>query len=519
MYLTQVLHRGVQCAPNKVCTIQRDRQRIWTEVHDRVARFAAALQASGVRKGDRVAILSLNSDRYFETYLACWWIGAVIVPMNVRWSATENAYSLNDSGAKTLIVDDHFATMLPEIEKDILGLDTRIFAGDGDMPDGLLGYEDLIASHEPIPDGDHGGEDLAVLAYTGGTTGFPKGVVLTHRALWSSNISLALVAKLDESVRFLNAAPMFHLADLAMMLGSAIAGGSQVFIPAFTPAAVLEAIETHKVTATLLVPTMVRMVLDHPDLAKHDLTSLRLLVYGASPMAEKTARDTTRAFPNAAIIQAYGQTETAPVITATPPEVHDMSHPLSAKLRSAGRAIACNAIRVVDANGNDVPRGQVGEVIARGSNMMNGYWNKPDATAAAIVDGWIHTGDGGYLDEDGFLFIVDRMKDMIITGGENVFSAEVENAINSHPAVAQCAVIGIPSEQWGEEVHAIVVPRDGAEVTEEEIIAHCRGLIAHYKCPRSVTLRTEPLPLSGAGKILKRELRAPYWQGEAEQVH
>jgi len=519
MYLTQCLTRLVQTSPNKTATIIGERRKTWSEFQDRVARLAGGLRGLGANVGDRAAILALNSDRYLEYYFAGFWSGVVVVPMNLRWSPAENAYSLNDSGAEILFVDDTFKPMVPAILAEAKNVKTLIYMGDGETPEGWLNFEDLVRDNEPLEDAGCGGEDLAGIFYTGGTTGFPKGVMLPHRGLWSSAVALVYVTAINEDSIYLHTAPMFHLADGACSLGTMMGGGTHVFLPAFDPQKTIEVIEKEGVTDVLLVPTMIKMVLDNPALQNADLSSLKKILYGASPMPEGVMRQGMKQLPDVGWVQAYGQTELSPVATMLPPEYHVLEGEKAGKIRSAGRAVFCNQLKIVDDNGNECALGEVGEVIARGPNTMLGYWNKPEETATALKDGWVYTGDAAYIDEDGFVFIADRVKDMIISGGENVFSAEVESAISKHSDVAEVAVVGIPSEEWGEGVHAIIVPREGADVSEQEIIDHCRELIAHYKCPRSVEFRTEPLPLSGAGKVLKRDLRAPFWEGKERQVN
>jgi long-chain acyl-CoA synthetase len=288
-----------------------------------------------------------------------------------------------------------------------------------------------------------------------------------------------------------------------------------VFVPMFNPEAVLDLIETHQVTDTLMVPTMIGLCMAHESYAPARLASLRRLVYGASPMPEAVLARLQRDLPDLELIQGYGMTEACSTLTLLLPEDH---RPGSPHLRSVGRPALGVQVSIRDAEGRALPRGEIGEVWARGGQIMREYWNKPEATAEALAGGWYHTGDAGYLDDDGYLFLVDRVKDMIVTGGENVYSAEVESAIGTHPGVAQVAVIGIPHETWGEAVHAVVVPRPGAELTVEAVVAHARASIAGYKVPKSVEFREEPLPLSGALKVLKRELRAPYWEGRDRSI-
>jgi acyl-CoA synthetase (AMP-forming)/AMP-acid ligase II len=515
MYFTQGLHRGVQQTPDAVMTICCGRQRTFREVAGRVARLAGGLRGLGVDSGDRVAMLSLNSDRYLEYLLAVPWADAVLNPINIRWNESEIIYALTDSDTRVLLVDDAHQGMLAAIRAGCEDL-VAVYCGDGPAPDGTVDYEELIAGASTVPDVRRGGNELAGIFYTGGTTGDPKGVMLSHVAMvtsWLGAIASGYLFGSGHRTRYLHAAPMFHLADLAAWGAATLLGGTHVIVPRFDPAAVLSAIENHHVSDIALVPTMVQAIVDHPELSAYDLSSVRAILYGASPIPQTLLERATAALPGASFTQAYGMTELAPIATLLGPEDH--ANP--ALLRSAGRAVPNCEVRIVDETGAEAPRGAVGEIVVRGGNVMLGYWNKPDETAAVIRDGWMHTGDGGFMDEAGYLFIVDRMKDMIVTGGENVYSAEVENALARNPAVSQCAVIGIPDRDWGESVHAVVVLRSGAQTSSEEIRRHVKGFIAGYKAPRSVEF-VDALPMSGAGKILKRELRRPYWPDCGRQV-
>ncbi len=520
MAITQSIKRLLQRHPGARASICGSRSQSWREFARRAAQLAGGLQSLGIEAGDRVAVLALNSDRYLESYAGVAWAGAVVVPLNTRWSAAENVYAISDSGAAVLLVDDTFAAMAASIRPKIGSVHAVVHMGEAAAPAQMSGYEHLIENSAPLADAGRSGEDLAGIFYTGGTTGFPKGVMLSHRSLWSSAAAgMSLLPGTGAELKYLHAAPMFHMADFGFTMTALLAGAENVIVPSFTAAGVLAAIEEHRVTLTLLVPTMIHMLVTHPMLPKTDLSSLQRVIYGASPMPEELLRQAMRALPQCEFVQAYGQTELSPMATALLPEYNTLDGPKAGKLTSAGRAVACCEVEVVDARGREVPRGTVGEIRVRGYNTMLGYWNKPEETAATLRDGWVYTGDAGRMDEEGFLYVVDRIKDMIITGGENVYTAEVENACVKHPAVAQCAVIGIPDDTWGEAVHAIVILKDGHRLEAEELIAHCHGLIAGYKCPRSVELRSQPFPISGAGKVLKRDLRAPHWQGRRRQVN
>lgn len=514
MYLTQALHRSVQQDPEGVATIFRGRTRTFAQTAERVSRLAGALRELGAGAGERVAILAHNSDRYLETMLAASWVGAVYVPLNTRWALQEISYALRECGARVIAVDDAFADRAGPLRAQVPSLAAVIHTGESKAPDGLLGYEQLLASAECIEDARHGGDTPAGIYYTGGTTATPKGVVLSHANLLTSALGCnALGGLLDPGGRYLHAAPMFHLADGVASLIQSTVGGSHVIVPGFEPRAVLEAISEHRVTALLLVPTMIGMLVDHPDVAGYDLASVRHVLYGTSPISDAVLERAMAMFPAAGFAQPYGMTELSPIATLLLPTDHDDPR----RRRSAGRAAPHAEIRVVDADDRDVPPGTVGEVICRGGNVMLGYWNQPEATKVATRGGWMHTGDGGYLDEQGYLYIVDRLKDMIVTGGENVYSSEVENVIAKHPAVRACVVIGMPDHDLGERVHAVVVAAPGATLDARELREFCKQYIGGYKAPRSAEF-VDQLPLSGAGKVLKRTLRQRYWAGRDTAV-
>ena len=519
MYMTQGVRRAAKLTPDGVAFVSDERSLTHAQFEDAVARLAGGLQGLGLQPEDRVAMLAMNSDRYAIYYYGTFWAGGLVVPMNIRWAVPEHVYSINDSGARFLLVDANFADMATEIAKQCPSIEFIIHVGEGPAPAGLLSFDDLIADAQPADDAFRNGEDLAGIFYTGGTTGFPKGVMLPHRAIWSSAMSFGGgAAALSAGDRNLQAAPLFHIAGSAMLFAVTTFGGSHAIIPGFEASAYVRAIEKRRPTISLLVPTMIGMLLQNPDLEDTDTRRFTRMVYGASPISQAVLSEAMRKMPETQFIHAYGQTELAPFVTLLGSDYHVLEGPKADKIQSVGLPVIATEVEIVDEEGREVPRGTVGEVRARGANNMLGYWNKPEQTAETMRDGWIHTGDGGYMDEDGFIYIVDRVKDMIITGAENVYSAEVENAVMQYPGLAECAVIGIPDDKWGEAVHAIVVPRDGAAPDGEAIIRHCRELIAGFKCPRTVEVRGEPLPKSGAGKIQKFELRAPHWEGRERSV-
>jgi long-chain acyl-CoA synthetase len=345
--------------------------------------------------------------------------------------------------------------------------------------------------------------------------------MLSQRAVVSNAQHAIMTFGFREDDIWLHVAPMFHLADAWACYAFSMTGGTHVFNSGFAPQLCLETIEKYKITKTILVPTMINFLVNFPGVANYDTSSLDLVLYGASPMpVDRLVAAKNVLGPK--LVQAYGMTETSPLLTAMHLEwtFYDGDETQVRRLASCGREISGVDVRVVDENtGKDVKPGQVGEIIAAGPNVMNGYWKRPKETADALKDGYMHTGDLATIDEDNFIFIVDRAKDMIVTGGENVYCAEVENALYEHPDVLEAAVIGVPDDRWGEAVLAVVVPRANTSPSEGEMIEHCRGLIAGYKCPKTVVFHAEPLPKSGAGKILKTELRKPYWEGQARQVH
>lgn len=517
MQLTQALTRAVQTRHRHTATIYNDRKRTWGEIGERVSRLAAGLRALDLRPGDRLAVLAFNSDNYIELLFAAAWANLVIVPLNTRWAVPENVYSLKDAGCVSLLVDDEFASQVTGLLEGH-PMTHVVHMGDRPTPAGMLSYETMIARATPMADECGRDDDLCGIYYTGGTTGEPKGVMLSHKNLIAASINWIATLHFSDQTHYMHSAGMFHLAGSSPAFALTLAGGTHICLPKFDAKLAFEAIEKHKVNYVLFVPTMINMLLNHPDFDRYDLSSVRYCEYGASPIPDAVLEAAIEKLPGWEFIQGYGMTETAALTVSLPWRYHFDGEHGPHKRKAAGRAAYGVDVKIVDSQGNELPRGTPGEIAVRGSQVMLGYWNKPEATAAAIVDGWMLTGDGAWMDEDGFIYVVDRVKDMIISGGENIYSREVENAVHAHSAVRECAVIGIPDQKWGEAVLAVITLKEGQHVTAEEIIAHCRGLIANYKCPRHVEFRDE-LPLSGAGKILKNVLRKPYWQGNKLAVH
>ncbi|MBP0623141.1 class I adenylate-forming enzyme family protein [Cupriavidus consociatus] len=509
MYLTQGLHRAAQRAPEKPATIFAGRQRTFRELTGRIARAAAVLHNLGVQPGDRVAILAHNSDVYVELLLGIWWAGAVAVPVNTRWSVSEIVYSLSDCGCEVLFVDDAFVDQVDSIRAGSDALQRIVQIGNGDGAAGLPAYESLLQASEPLTDTRTGGDELAAILYTGGTTGFPKGVMLSHSNFWCGAVS-----RLAETFSPLNGvalfvSPFFHVSGLFRLVMQIVLGATNVIEPQFRPESVLDAFERYEVTDVVLVPSMVQMLLDHPSFDAGRLRSLQRISHGGAPMPPALLDRAMELLPDVGFCSSYGMTETSGVVSVLGPVKAADRQRLGTALRSVGQAGLGAELRIVDIYDKDLPPGSVGEVVLRGPAVMQGYWNKPTETAAALKDGWLHTGDAAWLDEAGHIHVVDRLKDMVITGGENVYSAEVEAALMAHNAVAACAVIGVPSIQWGESVHAVIVLRPGAVADADELRAHCRTRLAGYKCPKSVDF-VPSLPLSAAGKILKNRLRDEY---------
>ena len=513
MHIGQGIHRAVQLRADATATVYGDRRRSWRQVKDRVARYAAGLRALGLAHGDRVMIIAHNSDLYIETFYAIAWAGGVCVPGNFRWSEAEHAYALRDSGARFLIADAQHVEMARALATGSQVAAVLLLSDDTSPSSAAV----LIAEHEGVEDGSGRDDDLFGIFYTGGTTGRPKGVMLSHRGIMTTILAVNAMTPFPPEPVFLHIPPMFHLAAAGAVFATSFYAGTHVVLRGFDSRVVAETIEHERITAALMVPTMFAMLDEYQREHGGDFSSVRRIRYGTAGTGEELLKRAMQLFPNAEFQQGYGQTEMSPAVTVLEPRFHILGSE-KPYLRSAGRPTMVTELRIVDDALEDLPLGQVGEILARGPGVMLGYWNNPELTAATIVDGWVRTGDAGYMDAEGFLYIADRLKDMIISGGENVFSAEVEMRLQMHPAIAECAVIGVPDPKWGERVHAVVRFKPDQSATLDELVAHCREGIAGYKCPRTMEIWTEPLPMSPQGKIMKTDLRRPHWEGSQRQV-
>lgn len=475
----------------------------WREIVERGKRLAAGYAEMGLKPGDRVASFMLNSLPNVEMFIAAHYSGVAIVPINFRWSLDEVRYALEDCTPSLLIAGSEFEpTAIAAAE----GLETIVYSVAGESTP----YEKL-RSHKMMEPQAHDPSALFGIFYTGGTTGRSKGVMLSRLNIYSNVMACMAEGTLGEGQVGLHVSPLFHIAGALMLHCGFMSAAHNVVMPAFDPGRALKHIQDDKINQVLFVPTMLGAVLSHPDADKIDVSSIQNILYGASPMNLTMLKAGIDKFSPARFTQLYGMTETSPTGTVLHSSEFMGEGGNEALMTSVGRPLLGTEVRIVNSEGEELPRGEVGEICTRGPGVMLGYWNKPEATTEALQNGWMLTGDGGYMNDDGFVYLADRIKDMIITGGENVFSVEVESVLTMHPAVLQCAVVGKPHEHWGEAVHAVVVLHEGQAVTEDELITFCREKLTAFKCPRSVDFNAEPLPLSAAGKILKRKIRERYW--------
>ena len=510
MNVNYCLRRAQRYHGGSIAIDHEDRQVTYAQFYELVENSARKLAALGVSKGDRVAVLMQNSPEYLDLYYSTARAGALIVPLNTRWHINEIISTLSDSGSKLLFVDERFAELVPRILAGGTKLEHVVFAAPGECPSGLVDWKKadpagVLSSEEP------GEDDLVGLFYTSGTTGGPKGAMLTHRNVYSNAThSLMPPARFISEGKWLHAAPMFHLADAGAIHALTLCGVTHCFLASFDPEATLRAIERYRITAVVLVPTMLNMVLNHPNFDRYDVSSLKRVTYGASPMPLPLLKQAMEKL-DCEFAQGYGMTEVSPLLTMLSHEDHRFENAdrKFAPVKSAGKPITGVEVRVVDDHDREVPAGEVGEVIARGPNIMKGYWNRPEVNAEVLRGGWMHTGDLGAMDEAGFLYVLDRKKDMIKTGSENVYSPEVESVLCAHPAVLEASVIGVPHPTWGETIRAVAVTRPGSSLSEAELIDWCRERLTHFKCPTSAVF-TDSLPKGGTGKVQKNVLREKF---------
>jgi len=519
MPLDELLPKAVKLYPKKEAVVCGDVRLNYQTFAERVWRLCQGLISLGLRRNERVAIIHENSNEFLEAYFAAAHLGAILVPLNFRLAPRELAMILNDSETRILISQGHFHDKVSEIPRSVPSIEKMIWTRMDGEPSGSrnLAYEPLIASQRPEPPPHQGirDDDVAQLYYTSGTTGRPKGVMLTHKNVKSHALGTIAELHLTDSDNWFHVAPLFHLADAWATFAITWVGGKHVILPTFDALKVLQMIQGEKITLSNLIPTMLNLMVNHADVKRFDYSSLRVMLSGGAPIAPETVRKIIDAF-KCDYIQTYGMTETSPYLTLSILKSHlkDLSWEEQLQFTAkTGREFVNVSLRVVDDGGNDVAADNqhVGEIIVRGDTVTPGYWNLPKETRAAIRDGWLYTGDLAVIDEEQYVTIVDRKKDMILTGGENVYSTEVENVLYQHDCILEAAVIGVPDPHWGEAVKACVVLKPGCEATEEEIIAFCKRDLAGYKAPKSIDF-LKALPKTGSGKIYKKGLRDPYIQ-------
>ena len=519
MPISWILPRARAMFPDRPAIVDGEVRHTFEQLGRRVDALVGGLKIKGVTQGDRVAILDVNSSTYAEAYYACAQAGMVLVPLNSRLAAPELRYILNDAGAKVLLVSDAFFPILEGLRDSLPTVEHVLAYGKGPLPGKALDYEAILQSAQPesaCATVDLG--DVAQIYYTSGTTGEPKGVCLTYRNMIASAFDSLIGLGLNDKDIWLHGAPMFHLVDAWSIWAMPLIGAPQVTLH-YTPEGFMRTVQATRATATGLPPTLISMMANHPKIGQYDLGSLRMIMYGGSPTPLGILQRAVQAI-DTSYIHGYGITETSGITTLAHPDDFCVEGPPEkvAMTASAGRAVPLIQLAISDDNGNRLGPNQVGEVVVGGPRVMDCYWNKPTATKDVLRDGWYYSGDIGYLDEQQRLFVVDRKKDMIITGGENVYSVEIENLLSTHAAVLEVAVIGVPDERWNEAVKAVVVLHEGASTSEADLLEFCRGKIAGYKIPKSVDFSKEALPKTGPGKIAKRRLRDPYWVGQKRAI-
>lgn len=526
MLLADTLKKAYQFFPEKKAIVCGGRRWTYGEFFGRLSRLSHFLWKAGMEKGDRIAILHPNCHCFLEAYYAIALRGAAAVPLNYRLSARELALIMNDAGVRVLIVDPRFGQIVEEIRASLPTVEKIIWTGDGKevLPEEGrdLRYEEILAGlAAQIPDREITETDIAQIYYTSGTTGRPKGVMLTHKNVTVHALGTIAELQLTDRDVWLHAAPLFHLADAWATWAVTWVGGTHVLVGEFDPPAVLTAMEQEAVTLTNLIPTMLNMLIHYPGVKDHDYRRLRVLLSGGAPIAPEVVRRIVETF-GCDYIQTYGMTETSPYLTLSILKGHLLDKSPEEQLRfksKTGREFIATELKVVNDEGREIRKDEkeVGEIIVRGDTVTPGYWQLPEETARAIKNGWLYTGDMAVMDDEGYVTIVDRRKDMIVTGGENVYSTEVENTLYLHPAVLECAVVGVPDDKWGEAVKGVVVLKPACTATEEELIGFCKERIARYKAPKSVDFILA-LPKTGSGKIEKKKLRDPYWTDAPKKI-
>jgi long-chain acyl-CoA synthetase len=487
--------RAVQYYGDQPALSLGNRRSTFRELHGQVRSLVGTLCAAGFKSGDRLALLLPNGPAYIQLVYACSWLGVIVVPINTRLSTIEIDHVLSDAAPHGLV--RHSSLPVPGVR----------------VPwEVVFDQEQPQSRGESCPHPCYDSEAILALIYTSGTTGHPKGVVLTHSNIWSNVHSFNYWIPYREGGVYLHAAPLFHIADFPALFAAPAFGACQTTLARFSVANLCSAIETEAVNYTVLVPTMINLLAQSAEIEKHDLSSLQVLAYGGSPMMPDLIRRTRDVLPRIKLVQVYGLSETG-YLTG----LQDGEH-TEERLTSCGRSCPGIEVRVADESGRLLETGQRGEIVARGANVTGGYWNNPEETSSAFRNGFFRTGDIGYQDATGYFYILDRLNDMIVTGGENVYCGEVEGVIHDHPAVREAAVFGIPDAQWGELVAACVVLKPGADLAEETLLAHCRRSLANYKIPRQMKFSDTDLPKSGSGKVLKRLLREGYWAGTERPI-
>jgi long-chain acyl-CoA synthetase len=511
MVIPDYLEKNARHYPDKTAVkVVGDRSCTFFELRERAYRLANGLLEMGLKKGDRVAILAENCFEYPEIYYGIGKAGGVATPLNFRFAPPEVSHLTNESGARILIVQDRYADLVESLRPELKDVEQYVCIGG--TPGGMLDYNGLLASAPATnPEIEIGMEDLFCLIHTGGTTGVPKLTMLTHRNLVNCAMVWIVECGFSYGDVFTVISPLFHTGAAWPLFFNFILGNTFVILKRFDVDEMLKTIEQDRVTSTMWMSQLIPGIINHPDVVskRYDLSSLRIILAGAAVLPEPHLRRLLELFPSIRVCNAGGQTECG-IFTGMRLDEHLDRAP--EKLTSAGRVGINMQIKIVDENDNEVPPVVVGELCVRGEGVMKGYWNKPEESAWSLRGGWQHTGDICRIDEDGYLYYVDRKKDMIKTGGENVYSKEVEDVLYTHPAVAGAAVIGVPDEKWGEAVKGLIVLKDGEKATTEELIAHCRKYIAGFKCPKSVKF-IDSLPRTSLGKIDKQKLREPYWRG------